>query len=99
MKKILILLLLSGCCSTKKYDALLDSRIGISETELIKQVGNPSSKHKTKEVLSLEYYNQRTVMKEKRWCSTQYFIKDNKVDSWAHRGNDCCISCFSNPSS
>lgn len=91
MKKILLLLLLSGCCSTEKYDALLNSRIGISETELIKQVGNPGTKHKTKEVLSLEYYRRRDTKYEKRWCSTQYFIKDNKVDSWVHRGNDCCI--------
>ncbi len=94
MKKLFILLLLSGCCSTEKYEALLNSRIGISETELIKQIGNPVSKHKTKEILSLQYYTQRHNKYEKRSCTTHYFIKDNKVDSWTHKGNDCCISCF-----
>ena len=98
MKKIFafwLCFVLSSCCSTEKYVALLDSRLGMPENELIEQIGNPSSVYDTNEKRSLEYkYNNMYCTQYgcgTYWCTTQYIIKDGKVDKWTVKGNNCCI--------
>lgn len=89
------LILLAGCCSEAKYKTLLDTRLGLSENDLIEQVGNPSSVYETGEKRSLEYKSSRVSCDQygcdTLWCDTQYMIKDKKVESWTYRGNYCCI--------
>ena len=98
MKKIFVLALcfiLSSCCSTEKYKALLDSRLGMSENELIQQIGNPTSVYDTNEKRSLEYTFKNFFCNQygcyTHWCTTQYTIKNGKVDYWRYNGNKCCI--------
>lgn len=94
MKKVLFILcfVLSSCCS--KYEALLNSRLGMSENELIEQVGNPTSVYDTNEKRSLEYKDTDFYCNEygcgTSGCTVQYMIKDGKVERWSYRG-DCCL--------
>ena len=86
---------ISACCSVEKYQDLLNSRLGISENELVEQIGNPDSAYDTGEKRSLEYKYSNSYCTngwcETDWCTTQYMIKDGKVDMWRYRGNYCCI--------
>ena len=94
MKKFLFisLLALSSCCS--EYEALLNSRLGISENELIEEVGNPTSVYSTGEMRSLEYKNTDFYCHEYGCetdsCTVQYIIKNGEVERWSYRG-DCCL--------
>ena len=97
MKKIVVILcfVLTSCCSTEKYNALLESRLGMSENDLIEQIGNPTSVYDTNEKRSLEYKYTNTYCSQygcgTDWCTTQYMIKNGKVDRYSYKGNSCCI--------
>ena len=98
MKKIIILFsvfILSACCSTQKYKELLDSRMGISESELIERAGNPSSVYNVDNKKYLEYSVESTNCNQygcnKYWCKTQYTIVDGIVSYWTAKGNSCCM--------
>lgn len=97
MKMFLILcimLFLSGCCTEANYQRLLNSRLDMEENELIEQAGNPSSVYDTPEKRSLEYKTSNTYCNQygcfTDWCTTQYMIKDGKVERWSYKGNSCC---------
>ena len=99
MKKIAylsILFLLSACCSSERYKDILESRVGMSEDELIQEIGNPTSVYDTKNKRSLEYSYSNTFCNQygcsKDWCTTQYILNDEKVEYWKYNGNDCCVS-------
>ena len=90
----LVVLALSGCCTAEKYERHLNARLGIDENELIEQIGNPSSVYDTNEKRSLEYKYSNFFCNQygcfTAWCTTQYMIKDGKVDRWSYNGNNCC---------
>ena len=98
MKKIFIiclaLLSLSGCCTYAKYQKKLNSRLGMSEEDLIKEVGNPSSFYDVNDKRSLEYeYKDFSCSRygcDTEFCTTRYILKDGKVESWSCNGNSCC---------
>ena len=105
MKKIFSIIfcfVLSSCCSAEKYNALLDSRLGMTENDLIDQIGNPSSIYDKDGKRSLEYKYTNTHCDpfecETDWCTTQYIIKDGKVDKWQYKGNSCCPRDYENRS-
>ena len=98
MKKIMpwfLLFLLSACCSSERYKSILDGRIGMSEEELIQEIGNPSSVYDTKNKRSLEYnYSNMSCNQygcSNNWCTTQYILNKGKVEYWKYNGNDCCV--------
>lgn len=96
MKKIVLLmmLILSGCCTAEKYKQHLNSMLGMSENELIERLGNPTSVYDTPQKRSLEYNNSSFVCGEYGcntwWCSTQFMIRRGRVDRWSFKGNNCC---------
>ena len=98
MKQIFILTLcciLSACCSTKKYAELLDTRLGMTEQELIEQLGDPTAVSDSDGTRSLEYTQSTPYCTDchcgSHWCTTQYSLKDGKVFKWLYKGNSCCI--------
>ncbi len=90
----LMVLFLSSCCTEANYKHLLNSRLDMDENELIEHIGNPTSVYDTPEKRSLEYRESNTYCTQygcfTDWCTTQYMIKDGKVERWSYRGNDCC---------
>ena len=97
MKTILslsIIILLSSCCTEENYKRLLNSRLYMDENELIEQIGNPTSVYNTPQKRSLEYKESNIQCFEgdcfTDWCTTQYIIKDGKVERWSYKGNSCC---------
>lgn len=98
MRKILclsVIFLLCGCCSETKYKKLLNSKLNITENELIEQEGNPTSVYDTPEKRSLEYEESSTACTQygcfTDWCTTQFIIKNGRVEKWSYKGNACCI--------
>lgn len=98
MKNIIFisfLFFLSACCSSERYKAILESRIGMSEDDLIQEIGNPSSVYDTQNKRSLEYDYSNISCNQygcsKNWCTTQYILKDGKVEYWKYNGNSCCV--------
>ncbi len=89
-----IMFFLSSCCTEANYQKLLNSRINIEENELIEQAGNPTSVYDTPEKRSLEYKESNTFCNQygcfTDWCTTQYMIKNGKVEKWSYKGNSCC---------
>jgi len=89
-----VVLFVSSCCTEANYQKLLNSRLDMNENELIEQVGNPTSVYDTSEKRSLEYKASEISCGQygcsTRWCTTQYMIKDGKVEKWSYKGNDCC---------
>ena len=57
MKVLLFLLIMfmSGCCTEKNYQQILNSRLNMDENTLIEEIGNPTSVYDTPEKRSLEY--------------------------------------------
>ena len=99
MKILLIsvmVFILSSCCTESNYQKLINSRIGLKESELVELIGNPTSVYNTNESKSLEYTISDTTCNEfgcyTNWCTTQYILKDNIVKKSLYRGNDC-YSC------
>lgn len=97
MKKLYLLsiLLLSGCCSEQKYVDLLNARMGMTENQLISEIGNPSTVYNMNGEKSLEYKYENFFCNQygcfTHWCNTQYIIKNNHVYTWRYNGNQCCI--------
>lgn len=86
---------LSSCCTEANYQHILDSRLGMSENELIEQIGNPTSVYVTPEKISLEYKETSDIYCNDfgcgtNWCTTQYMVKDGKVVRYSYKGNNCC---------
>ncbi|CCZ30903.1 predicted protein [Proteobacteria bacterium CAG:495] len=100
MKRIFTILslivLLAGCCTEANYQRLLNSRLDMPEDELIAQIGNPTSVYDTNGKRSLEYKYSNFFCNQygcyTNWCTTQYFVENNKISYWRYNGNHCCAT-------
>ena len=98
MKKLILLstiLLLSGCCTQMNYARKLSFFVGQPEINLIATLGHPLSMYPMGDYKSLEYHDQSNVCLannqcELRWCTTQFFVKNDIVENFNFKGNNCC---------
>lgn len=93
IKKIYIVVFLAtltSCATTEKYEARLQSWVGKQEENLIMSWGAPHKVHEisqNKKVVS--YQQNHTSSSIQFFCETNFLIKDNIIDTWTWRGNNC----------
>ena len=94
MKKsfiIVSLLMLAACATEGEYRNYVYSHIGMSEDDLIIQLGVPDKRHTSADKKFFEYkeseYNK--VLKMRLTCETTYILKNGFVEDVTFRGNNC----------
>ena len=95
----MILLLLSNlsCATTKSYETMLDSWIGVNISELISLWGEPSHIYLLEDGKKVYVYSRRTLVDdgnryppEEYYCTTE-FETDYRdiINKWKYKGNRC----------
>jgi len=101
MKKLLLLsmIILTGCATEAKYQAYLDSLIGISKDNIVEGLGKPDEEYTAngREFLTYKTNHGNSVYVNKygsgystpRYCNTTYILEKGKMVSWKYNGNTC----------
>lgn len=98
MKKLItilsLVLLIAGCATEEKYQAVLNTWMGSTKSNLVNTWGVPSSSYKVDEHEELIAYN-RSVSGFNQYgsynyyCTTTFTIRDDEVVNWKYSGNSC----------
>ena len=86
-----MILFLSACATGAKYEAYLDSLIGISKDDIMEGLGKPNEEYTAngKEFLTYKNNHGYSEYGTRIYCDTTYILKDGKMVSWKYKGNTC----------
>jgi len=96
MKKIFVVmsfLFLAACATEAEYRRHVNSYIGMSEEDLIANMGIPSKRYQTENKKFLDYKNSYYSHEahKKYYCNTTFILEKGIVEDVTFRGNDCVM--------
>lgn len=91
MKKLLFILLLSGCVSSPDYDEALNNWVGASQENLINSWGEPAAINYITPNQQLFSYFQISPSGQE-FCRTTFTLTDGVVNDFEFEGDNCSVN-------
>lgn len=88
---ILAMLLLAGCATTQKYTDAMNHLVGMDKEAFVKTVGIPDEvlHDGDFDVYVYDRYNEVSPLTGVAFCRTEFFFKNDHVDSYRLSGSGC----------
>jgi hypothetical protein len=85
--------IVAGCATTENYEAMLKTRVGRSEVELVQAWGPPSSIYQSTNAKYFTYAKSKTCGAGNDaitcLCNTSFELANDRITSWRWDGNGC----------